>query len=83
MDGVAIEITPPADGKPMEFSGATEKFTADLTLVDDPQSKAAIDALGYQNISGNFSIAGTWQPTDGSWSCRNTTSPSTMPARSA
>ena len=49
----------------MEFSGTTEKFNADLTLVDDPKSKEVIDALGYQNINGNFSIAGTWQPTDG------------------
>ncbi|TIW04864.1 MAG: hypothetical protein E5V70_12465, partial [Mesorhizobium sp.] len=31
MDGLAIEITPPADGKAMEFSGTTEKFNADLT----------------------------------------------------
>jgi hypothetical protein len=65
MDGLAISITPPADGKAMEFSGTTEKYHADLTLVDDPKSKEVIDALGYQNISGNFEIAGTWQPTDG------------------
>ena len=65
MDGLAIEVTPPADGKAMEFSGTTEKFNADLTLVDDPKSKEVIDALGYQNITGNLDIAGTWQPADG------------------
>jgi hypothetical protein len=65
MDGLAIEITPPADGKAMEFSGTTEKIAADLTLVDDPKSKDVINALGYQNITGNFELAGTWQPTDG------------------
>src|SRR4029079_1595739 len=51
--------------KAMEFSGNTEKFTADLSLVDDPKSKEVIDALGYQNISGNLAMAGTWQPSDG------------------
>lgn len=65
VDGVAVQITPPADGKPMEFSATTEKFNADLTLVDDAKSKEAINALGYQNISGNIEIGGTWQPSDG------------------
>ncbi len=65
MDGLNIQITPPADGKAMEFSGTTKAFNADLTLVDDPKSKEAIDALGYQQISGNFALAGSWQPSDG------------------
>ncbi|MBZ9704150.1 MULTISPECIES: hypothetical protein [unclassified Mesorhizobium] len=65
MDGLAIEITPPVDGQAMKFTGTTEKFNADLTLVEDPKSKEVINALGYQNIAGNFEMAGTWQPTDG------------------
>ena len=65
VDGVAVQITPPADGKAMEFSATTEKFNADLTLVDDPKSKEVIEALGYQNIKGNIDIACTWQPSDG------------------
>ncbi|TGQ53703.1 hypothetical protein EN836_13850 [Mesorhizobium sp. M1C.F.Ca.ET.193.01.1.1] len=65
MDGLAVQITPPADGKAMDFTANTEKFNADLSLVDDPKSKEAIEALGYQNISGTVSMAGTWQPTDG------------------
>lgn len=65
MDQLHFEITPPADGEPMEFSGAAEKFTADLTLVDDAESKKTMEALGYQTISGYFELAGSWQPTDG------------------
>ncbi|TIO10214.1 hypothetical protein [Mesorhizobium sp.] len=65
MDGLAIKVTPPADGKAMEFSGTTEKFNADLTLIEDPKSKDAINALGYQNITGNLAMEGTWQPSDG------------------
>lgn len=59
------EMTPPTDGKPMEFSGAVKNFTADLTIVEDPASKAVIEGLGYQTISGSAEMAGTWQPTDG------------------
>ncbi|RWD63449.1 MAG: hypothetical protein E5V85_17015 [Mesorhizobium sp.] len=65
MDGLALQITPPADGKAMDFTANTEKFNADLSLVEDPKSKEAIEALGYQTISGTVSMAGTWQPSDG------------------
>jgi hypothetical protein len=60
-----FEMTPPADGKAMAFTGAADKFTVDLTTVPDPQSKAVIDALGYQKLAGNIQMAGSWQPSDG------------------
>jgi hypothetical protein len=65
LDGLSFEITPPADGKALEFTGAAEKFTADLSLAEDPQAKAVIEALGYQTINGTFEMAGSWQPSDG------------------
>ena len=65
MSQVHAEVTPPANGQAMTFTGAAEKFTADLSLVEDPQSKAAIEALGYQNLSGNVKFGGSWQPSDG------------------
>ncbi|MGX8007910.1 hypothetical protein ACVDG8_002340 [Mesorhizobium sp. ORM8.1] len=65
MDGLDVQITPPADGKAMDFTATTEKFTGDLSLVDDPKSKEAIEALGYQSITGKLDMAGSWQPSDG------------------
>ena len=65
LEGFTVEVTPPADGKPIEFSGAAEKFTADLSLVADPQAKAAIEAMGYQTINGFLEMAGSWQLSDG------------------
>jgi hypothetical protein len=47
------------------FGGAVEGFSADLSLMEDPQSKAVIDALGYQTIKGYMEFSGTWNPTDG------------------
>ena len=84
MDGLAIKITPPADGKAMEFTGTTEKFNADLTLVDDPEvqgshRRARLPEHLRQFRNGRHLAA----LATASWNCRNTTSPSRMPARSA
>lgn len=65
LDNLHFELTPPADGKPIEFTGAAEKFSADLSQTQDPQSKAVIEALGYQTINGYIQMAGSWQPSDG------------------
>jgi hypothetical protein len=64
LNGLGFEVNAP-EGAPLEFTGSAESFTADLTLVKDPQSKAVIDALGYQTINGDFEMAGSWQPADG------------------
>lgn len=68
MQGLSFEMAAPEGGKPMEFNGAAEKFSVDLTLVDDPQYKGIIQALGYETLDGYFEMAGSWQPADGRWS---------------
>lgn len=65
LKGMHAEMTPVADDKPMEFKLTTDGFNADLSSVTDPQAKAAIDALGYQTISGTVEMEGSWQPSDG------------------
>jgi len=65
MDNLTAEVTPPEDGKPMAFTASVEKFTADLTGIEDPQTRAALEAMGYQTIKGYMELAGTWQPSDG------------------
>lgn len=65
MDKVHFEVTPPEDGSALEFSGAAESFAADLSLVEDADSKKAIEALGLQSLNGSFELAGSWQPTEG------------------
>lgn len=65
MSQLHFEISPPADGNALEFTGAAEKFTADLTLIEDPSSRATMEALGYQTLNGYFELAGSWQPSDG------------------
>jgi hypothetical protein len=65
LTGLTMKITPPANGKPLEFNGIAEKFTADLASTADPQSKEVLDRMGYQTINGTVNVAGSWQPTDG------------------
>lgn len=65
MNDLHIEVTPPKDGAALEFSGAAEEFTADLTTVSDPEARKVIEALGYNTISGDFAMEGSWQLADG------------------
>ena len=65
LENLTAEITAPTADKAMEFTGGADKFTADLTLVTDPQAKAAIEAMGYQTITGSLDLAGSWNPADG------------------
>lgn len=59
------EITPSGDGTPMEFAGAAEGFTVDLTVIEDPQQAAVIKALGYETLEGYMEMDGSWNPADG------------------
>ena len=68
LEGLGFEMTAPESGRPMEFSGAAEKFSFDLTLIDDPQYKGIVQALGYDTVNGYLEMAGSWQPEDGRWS---------------
>jgi hypothetical protein len=65
MDQLHFEISPPEDGKAMAFSGSAEKFSADLSVVQDPESRKVIDALGYSTIEGDYEMAGSWHPAEG------------------
>ncbi|MBL8582621.1 MAG: hypothetical protein JNL61_10405 [Rhizobiaceae bacterium] len=65
MQKLHIDVTPPTADAPMGFTGSADSFTADLSTVGDPNAKAVLEALGYQTLSGDFEMAGTWQPADG------------------
>lgn len=63
--GVAFEIErDDADGS-LSFSGYADSFQADLSTIEDEQSRAVAAALGYDRFSGSFELEGSWSPTDG------------------
>ncbi|MEO3387650.1 hypothetical protein [Mesorhizobium sp. CAU 1741] len=59
------EMTAPEDGEPMDYSGGAEQFYIDLSMIEDPNQKAVLQALEYEELFGAFDFAGYWQPTDG------------------
>lgn len=65
MNDLHVEITPPEDGSPMEFTGAAEAFRVNLEAVEDPASRALFKAMGYESLEGYFEMAGSWNPEDG------------------
>lgn len=65
MNNLSVQVTPPANDTPLTFAGGIESFTGDLSVTQDPKSRQVIDALGYQTVSGNIALAGSWNPSDG------------------
>lgn len=65
VDSLHFEVDQPAEGKPITFSGAADRFSADLSLVKDPNSRKLIEALDLRTANGTFDVAGHWQPSDG------------------
>lgn len=60
-----FEIGEPDEETPMSFAGASESFTLDLSLVEDENQLAVIEALGLRQMEGYFEIEGSWDPNDG------------------
>ena len=64
LENTHFAMTPPSSGL-MTFSGAVDKISADLTAIPDPRTQATVQALGYQQITGNMQMAGSWNANDG------------------
>lgn len=65
LTNLSAEITAPADGKPMDFTAGIASFSGDLSGITDPQTKAVVDAFGYQTVNGSYQTAGSWNLPDG------------------
>jgi hypothetical protein len=65
INGLSAEISRPAEGKPMDFTAGIASFSGDLSGITDPQTKAVVDAFGYQTVNGSYQTAGSWNLPDG------------------
>jgi len=65
MKDVSAVISPPAEGRPIDFTAGIASFTGDLSGITDPQTRAVVDAFGYQTINGSYRAAGSWNLADG------------------
>ncbi|PYB70951.1 hypothetical protein [Rhizobium wuzhouense] len=49
------------DEKTISFEGSATGVNADLSTVEDPKSKEAIEALGLKTLDGNLNMSGSWE----------------------
>jgi hypothetical protein len=64
-DNLTATISPLTETSPVAFTTNVESFKADLSDIEDPKTKDALKALGYETISGKIDVNGTWNVSDG------------------
>jgi hypothetical protein len=64
-DGLTTTISPITETSPVTFTSNVASFKADLSDVQDPKTKDALKALGYETITGKIDAAGAWNMSDG------------------
>lgn len=64
-DDITATISPFTETAPVVFTSNVASFKADLSDVQDPKTKDALNALGYQTITGKIDANGTWNISDG------------------
>ncbi|UGX87763.1 hypothetical protein [Phyllobacterium meliloti] len=62
---LTVKISPLTASAPVVFTSNVESFKADLTGVEDPKTKDALKALGYETVSGKIDFNGSWNVPDG------------------
>lgn len=65
MEDLHFEVTEPDNDQAMTFTGAAEAFTMDLSLMEDENQLAIVQALGYEQLEGFLEMEGSWNPADG------------------
>lgn len=58
-------LSAPVDGNPMTYTGTADEFYLDLSIVEDPNQRAVLEALDYLELTGSFAFEGYWQPEGG------------------
>lgn len=53
------------DESSLSFEASISGIKADLTVTDDPKSKETIEALGLQQLDGEITLSGSWEPASG------------------
>lgn len=49
------------DDSGIGFDGAVEGISADLSSIDDPKSREAIESLGLKTLDGKMTMQGSWE----------------------
>ncbi|MBA8876420.1 hypothetical protein [Phyllobacterium myrsinacearum] len=64
-ENLSFTVSPLTASAPVVFTSNLESFKADLSGVEDPKTKDALKALGYETVSGKIDFNGSWNIPDG------------------
>jgi len=60
-----VDVTSEGEGKPARFTGAVEAFHLNLDSLEDEDTQAVVDALGYRKLDGYIELDGSWDDAAG------------------
>ena len=65
MSGMEANVTRMDDDAGLEFDATMSDLKADLTSVEDPKTKEALDKIGLHALEGKVSMSGSWELASG------------------
>lgn len=65
MNDLHVGITEPDASKTMAFTSMVDSFSLDLSVIEDKDQLAMLQALGYKQIDGSMEMAGSWNLSEG------------------
>lgn len=65
MSGVEANLSRMDDDAGLEFDATLSDLKADLSTVEDPKTKDALDTLGIHSLDGEVTMSGSWELASG------------------
>lgn len=65
LDEMVIDVSRRPDNAGLDTMVRAEGMVADLSTVEDPKVKAALEAFGYERLTGRFALSAGWDTEDG------------------
>lgn len=65
MAGAKATMSPYVPGQAMQMNASIDGLFGDLSKIPDPKTQETVAALGYGQINGKVTMAGSWNPADG------------------
>lgn len=65
IDETVIDVSRRPDNAGLDTTVRAEGMVADLSMVEDPKVKAALEAFGYERLTGRFALSAGWDTEDG------------------
>ena len=65
MEGLDLDVERAGNGSKVDMKMTGSDLRIDLSKIDDPKAKDALQQLGYDTLTGNLKLDGTWDAESG------------------